>query len=360
MAVVWKQIPNFESYEASTDGNVRNFKTKKSLAICGKNDGYLYVTMYHNKKYHNRSVHTLVARTFLPNPEKKRTVNHKDKNGSNNSLDNLEWSTYSEQQIHIQATGGRKEAQIREKAVDLEGEIWKKIEHVEFSNGWDYFVSNKGRIKDKNGMLKVIRQDKRGYCSNKICQHWFSMHCLMVKVFLGCDVTSTVVVNHKDGNKSNNCIENLEVITQSENIKHSYENGFNVKKNRRNVIQVDYKGEIVNEFESLTAVEKTLGFNRGSIHNAVATGKPRLGYKWFESMEHYKKARDKGELLSDFYKIIQCNDKGTIVNVYNNYPEAFEATNISVSNISRSCKTTMKAGGYKWFQSYEHYMNFQW
>lgn len=284
MDVVWRQIPGFESYEASDDGNIRNARSKRLLARCGKNDGYLYVTMYHNQKYHNRSIHTLVARTFLSNPESKRTVNHKDKNGMNNCLSNLEWATYSEQQIHIQTMGGKTPAAKREKAQDQPDEYWKQITHVQFSNNWNYYISNQGRIKDQNNTLKVIRQDKRGYCSNKICQHWFSVHCLMVKVFWNLDVNTTRVVNHKDGNKSNNCLDNLEVITQSANIKHAYEHGLNNKRNKRKVLQVSENGDIIGEFDSLTAVENKLGFNRGSIHWALKTGKPKFGFKWVEDV----------------------------------------------------------------------------
>jgi len=45
-------------------------------------------------------VHIMVAEAFLPNPKKKPEVNHKDKNGTNNKLENLEWATRSEQMIH--------------------------------------------------------------------------------------------------------------------------------------------------------------------------------------------------------------------------------------------------------------------
>lgn len=285
MEIIWKEIPGFESYEASIDGNIRNKKTQRLLARCGKNDGYLYVTMYHNKKYYNRSIHTLIAKAFLSNPNNKRTVNHKDRDGHNNVLENLEWATYSEQQKHISNTGGRKLATKREKAVDEPNEVWKKIEHVAFSNGWDYFISNHGRIKDKNERLKVIRQDNRGYCSNKICQHWFSVHCLMVKVFWNLDVDATTVVNHKDGNKSNNNLNNLEVVSQSENIKHAYENGMNIKKNKRAVNQVDVHGNVIGHFSSLTEAENKTGINRGGIHRAIKRGSFYQGYRWVEKIE---------------------------------------------------------------------------
>lgn len=56
-------------------------------------------------------IHRLVASAFLPNPEGKATINHKDGNKSNNHIDNLEWATYSENVQHAVQNGlsaGRK------------------------------------------------------------------------------------------------------------------------------------------------------------------------------------------------------------------------------------------------------------
>jgi len=51
----------------------------------------------------------------------------------------------------------------------------------------------------------------------------FYVHRLVAKEYLG-DITN-MVVNHIDGNKSNNCIENLEICTQQENQRHAFKNG---------------------------------------------------------------------------------------------------------------------------------------
>jgi len=53
-----------------------------------------------NGQKEQKLVHVLVATVFIPNPDNKPTVNHKDHNRSNNHVENLEWATFSEQNNH--------------------------------------------------------------------------------------------------------------------------------------------------------------------------------------------------------------------------------------------------------------------
>ena len=71
-----------------------------------------------------KPVHVIIAEAFLPNPEKKPEVNHKDKNGSNNKVENLEWVTSSENKIHSHRTNSNPNRYSTAKEVeqyDLEG-----------------------------------------------------------------------------------------------------------------------------------------------------------------------------------------------------------------------------------------------
>jgi hypothetical protein len=69
-----------------------------------RKDGY--ATIRHEGK--ELLEHRYIAKKFIPNPENKPCVNHKDGNRSNNNLDNLEWVTYSENHKHAYRVLGRK------------------------------------------------------------------------------------------------------------------------------------------------------------------------------------------------------------------------------------------------------------
>jgi len=78
-------------------------ETIKSCSI--KNSGYKTLILYSGNVAKNKMIHRLVASAFIPNPENKKEVNHKDGNKLNNNVENLEWCTPSENQYHSHRTG---------------------------------------------------------------------------------------------------------------------------------------------------------------------------------------------------------------------------------------------------------------
>lgn len=89
-----KVLSNFPIYAITKSGEVYNTKTGKKLKPI-KHGRYLCVTLYDGKGgYKIKSIHRLVAETYIPNPANLPCVNHKDENKVNNNVVNLEWCTY--------------------------------------------------------------------------------------------------------------------------------------------------------------------------------------------------------------------------------------------------------------------------
>lgn len=95
----FKPLDIFSGYQISRQGVVKS-STGKVLSIFKRNDYYAVALGKNRHEQKMYSLHRLLAIAFLPNPENKRTVNHKDGNKLNNALSNLEWATYQENMQH--------------------------------------------------------------------------------------------------------------------------------------------------------------------------------------------------------------------------------------------------------------------
>lgn len=106
--VKWKNIERFEGkYSISENAEIRNNGTNKVLKQTLGKTGYWTVVIrpYGRGKCFCLKIHKEYAKLFIPNPDNKPFINHKDGNKLNNSLENLEWVTHSENVLHAYRTG---------------------------------------------------------------------------------------------------------------------------------------------------------------------------------------------------------------------------------------------------------------
>lgn len=139
-----------------------------------------------------------------------------------------------------------------------ETEIWEQ--HKVFPYYW---ISNLGRVKTftKKGKsrIKISEITNRGYERTQFCtggvKKRYSIHRLVAEYFLDGPISETV--NHKDFNKLNNKICNLEWLTQKDNIKHS---DLADRRFKKPVMQMSMNGDFVKEWRCAYEVELTLGY----------------------------------------------------------------------------------------------------
>ena len=101
---MWKTSTVNSNYMVSDDGRIRRNGSETDHST-RDNDGYLVTDLYAYGKRSTQRVHRLVAIEFVPNPEGKPEVNHKDGNKYNNVATNLEWVTKKENCRHAWDNG---------------------------------------------------------------------------------------------------------------------------------------------------------------------------------------------------------------------------------------------------------------
>ncbi len=141
-------------YEINKMGQIRNRKSGKLLKGAIR-DGYLAYTLLINKKIVFRFAHIMVAKQFIPNPENKTIVNHIDENRINPCVDNLEWTTPSENTLYgnsqAKANLGRKKP-INEYTLDgTYVRTWKSL--IDLSR---FFNSLYPNVNNKSNLQRVL------------------------------------------------------------------------------------------------------------------------------------------------------------------------------------------------------------
>ena len=104
----WKSIPSTKGFiEVSDLGNVRSLLRGQPYLLKTQADrkGYRRIRVTIEGKKRTYKLHREVAKAFIPNPNNLPQVNHKDGNKNNNSVDNLEWCTNRQNQLHALALG---------------------------------------------------------------------------------------------------------------------------------------------------------------------------------------------------------------------------------------------------------------
>lgn len=286
----FRPIPGYENYyEVSSEGVVRS-KLRRVIRSDGKyrtvhphimkifpatsSNSTARVELNKENKYTSVYLPNLVASVFLNVPYDSM-IYHKDGNKNNNVSSNL--------------TTDIKETNIYHQG--LANEEWRSVSGFEDK----YQVSNLGRLRTLGNRIYHSRCNynqrqtkihefsnlnqwgyisvglwKDGKCSQRM------LHRLVAEAFIP-NPDNLPFVNHIDGNKRNNCVENLEWVTAKENAQHAIRTGLNPANGESKPVLC-----ITNNtyYSSISEAQRTLGLDRGSILESINRNQPYSGYQF--------------------------------------------------------------------------------
>lgn len=405
----WKIVPGFSIYSASKLGNVKNDETQRTLTPYKTLNGYTSLNMKNDQhKIKSITVHRIIAQTWIPNPENKLTVNHKNKIRDDNRMENLEWATNQEQAEHkisfnknnnVSIDNTMKKSvwkcdletkerltyygSLRDASTDLNGTqkgereigqcalgridsafgfFWEygvinnendnnenvnnvtneKWELYKKTGRSTYYISDHGNVKNKEKLLKKSKND-RGYIIISINGKVVIVHRMVAEQFIP-NPNKYGVVNHKDGNKSNNLSTNLEWVTDKENSQHAVDTG--LRKNIRKVIQYDDNNNIIKIFNSATEAGKMLNINFRLIHIHCKGESSMQNYKFKYLSDADDSINNKIDINTipvrrnniQKKKVVQYDDNHNIINVFNSIDECAETLNLNRMTVRKYCE----------------------
>lgn len=258
---------NITLYAVSRDGKVRNLNTNYYLKGAILNT-YRVFNLKINGKQRNIAGHRLVAAAFIPNPDNKPFVDHVDGNRLNNNVENLRWVSQQEnaQNIHKDTPYSIKDKENYSLSLkNLPDEIWKQFRDTEI------YVSNLGRVKNTK-TNKIVKGTTRtdGYHQTRLQVYnngkSILTHRLVWLTFVG-EIEEGMVINHINGDKSDNRLENLEKVSHQENmIKASTEtNVWNFSR----VGEFNKEGEMLRIFANASEAAREIGILPSSMRNTI-------------------------------------------------------------------------------------------
>ena len=136
----------------------------------------------------------------------------------------------------------------------------------------NYFVTKNGMVITKSGKKLKPFSDNYGYPCVTLRKDGKSytrrVHRLVGEAYLK-PVKGKNIINHKDGNKNNSNIDNLEYMSNAENTQHGYDNNLYKSKSMLPIIVTDLEGNHVGDYRSIRAVSDQLGVNRKTLSSIL-------------------------------------------------------------------------------------------
>lgn len=202
------------NYSVTDSGEIYNDITGKQRKLYLTEEGYLRVQLQIEGHPKTFQVHRLVAEAFLEKIEDGLVVDHINHIRDDNRVENLRWVSYAENAIN--KSPKKKKTKEGVTYGDISTNDW-----IALPNLVGFYASKEGHIASRSGMI-LKEYDRCGYHRVNIENKRYSVHRLIYEAFKG---PIKGQIDHIDGNKANNHIDNLRDISQTENMINAHTNG---------------------------------------------------------------------------------------------------------------------------------------
>lgn len=296
---VWRTISLNKHYEVSNFGNIRRkeysavhkngVKHIYKSRLCNYIVGKTCVTVSINGRA--ISVAKLVADAFLCSSEKRRIVYHKNGNFLDNRVSNL---SYSKETILFDKDDELSEKEYLSKYYDISnnGVVTRKSDGKVLKGA----IGPKGYI--------YIRLKSPNFSINKDKRKNYKIHRLVAMFYLS-DYSELLQVNHKNGIKTDNRVENLEMVTNKQNVLHAW--------------------RILDSSERRKKISESNRRDRERIQSMIESAR-----------------------IANSKKVAKVSCDGVVIETYLSQTEAAKVNNVSINAIRQSIKLGGKCVGYNW------------
>lgn len=232
--------------------------------------------------------------------------------------------------------------------------MWKTI--IYNNNATNYSISENGEVRKNTNNYMMKLQIQQGYCHVTLQidgkPKRFRVHRLVAEAFIP-NPENKPYVNHIDGNRQNNKVENLEWVTPAENTQHAISTGLMLPTRERAVVQFDLDGNKIAEYVSISDAARQT--NSQSEKICVCCQRQREqhnGYQWRYKNECGEKLQKIKEYVTKAQKVAQINPKtGEIIATYDSLCQAAKAvggTQSAITHVIKGDKQTKTHKGYGW------------
>lgn len=324
------------NYEVSSDGRVFNKKFNRELKGTIKRNEYHSVQLMINGKPKSFMTHRLVAEAFCENPNNYTIVDHIDRNKLNNNYTNLRWVDNSINSKNV-----------NKKIKNSQDYYTDNFDGVEIFD--NYLINKRGIIINKNTRRILNGGLRNGYRRVSIGTKFYSVHLLVWESFNG-KIPEGMVLDHINGNRSDNRLENLRLVSQSENVKNAYLNGHS---NRVSVSQYDKKGNFINIYSSFREAANAINGSECAIKEAANRHGTSAGYFWIRNdenitIEEVLKITASGKNKPVCIGVNQYNKNGDFIEHYVSIREASRTIGCSPDTIKKAANDKRLYSNYYW------------